>query len=249
MNVSLYQAAAALKAADRWQEVATQNLAAVAVPGYKKQDLSFSAVQAGMMPTATGAPQQLVMPGTTTTTNFQPGQLRPTGVATDVAIDGPGFFSASLSNGQTVYTRDGEFQLNAQGELVTKQGYPVLSDGGVIQIDPKNPAPLSIAADGTVSQGSDVKGKLALTAFNNPQLLTTTSNGYFAATNPSLQTVDASGVSVRQGWLESSNTSAVAEMAHMIAAMRHYEANQRVIQIQDERMNHAITELGNPNPS
>jgi flagellar basal-body rod protein FlgG len=242
MNVSLYQAAAALNANDRWQEIISQNLAAGTVPGFKKQELAFSAIAATQ---AQGA----VMPATQVVTDFQQGQIRPTGVSTDLAIDGDGFFQVQLPGGQTGYTRDGEFQFNAQGELVTKQGYLVQSDGGTIQIDRNNPAPLSIAADGTVSQGSEIKGQLKLTTFNDPHLLRTIGNGYFTATDPNLIPSAATAATVRQGYLEAGNVSPVAEMAHLVAAMRQYEANQRVVQIHDDRMARAISELGNPNPS
>lgn len=248
MNVSLYQAAAALGANDRWQEVIAQNLAASGVPGFKKQELSFAAVEAGLMPTtAANGSVRLTMPSVQAATNFQQGQLRPTGVLTDVAIDGTGFFEVQLPNGDTGYTRDGEFHISGQGQLVTKQGYTVLSDGGVIQIDLNNSAPLSIATDGTISQGRDVKGKLKLADFNEPGLLTPIGNSYFLARNARLQPTDATGSTMRQGVLEASNTSAVTEMSHLIAAMRQFEASQRVVQMHDERMSRAISELGNPN--
>ncbi len=239
MNVSLYQAAAALNANARWQEIISENLAASAVPGFKKQELSFSAVAAARAP-------QVVTPSTSVGTNFQQGQIRPTGVPTDVAIDGDAFFEVQLPGGQTAYTRDGEFQFNAQGELVTKQGYVVQSDAGTIQIDLNNSAPLSIAADGTVSQGSEIKGQIKLTAFNDPRLLSGIGNGYYTATDPNLLPSPATTATVRQGYLEAGNVSTVVEMAHLIAAMRQYEANQRVVQTHDDRMNRAISELGNP---
>ena len=111
--------------------------------------------------------------------------------------------------------------------------------------------PISIASDGTVSQGGNVMGKLQITTFNNPQLLTQIGNSYFIANNPGLVPTPAtlSTTQVRQGYLESGNVSPVTEMAHMISAMRQFEANQRVLQIHDDRMGRAITELGNPNPS
>ena len=239
MNVSLYQAAAALNANARWQEIISDNLAASSVPGFKKQELSFSAVAAAVAP-------QVMMPSARASTNFQQGQIRPTGVPTDVAIEGNAFFEVQGPGGQTAYTRDGEFQIDATGQLVTKQGYAVLSDGGPIQFDLNNPAPITISADGTISQGSELKGQLKLTAFEDPRLLTPIGSNYFTATDPNALPAPATNASVRQGFLEGSNTSTVAEMAHLIAAMRQYEANQRVIQAQDERMGRAITELGNP---
>jgi len=247
MNVSLYQAAAALNANARWQELISENLSSAMIPGFKKQELSFSAIEAGLVPSTSGAATQMTLPAANAATNFQQGELKYTGVNTDMAIEGPGFFEVQLPNGDTAYTRDGEFQLSAQGQLVTKQGYPVLSDGGSIQVDLNNPAPISISVTGDVSQGTDLKGKLKVTNFNNPQLLQSIGNGCYLARDPKLQTVDTSAT-LKQGYIEAANTSAVTEMAQLIAAMRSYEANQRIIQTQDDRMSRAITELGNPNP-
>jgi flagellar basal-body rod protein FlgG len=248
MNVSLYQAAAALNANARWQELISENLSSAMIPGFKKQELSFSAIEAGMMPSAVGgAAAHFALPSASASTNFQQGEMKLTGVKTDVAIEGPGFFEVQLANGDAAYTRDGEFQINAQGQLVTKQGYAVLGDGGSIQIDLNNPAPISISTTGEVSQGTDLKGKLKLTNFNDLHLLQNIGNGCYLARNPNLQTTETPAT-LKQGYLEAANTSVVAEMAQLIAAMRSYEANQRVIQTQDDRMNRAITELGNPNP-
>ena len=169
-----------------------------------------------------------------------------TGQATDVGLDGAGFFEAQLPNGSPAYTRDGEFQMNGQGQLVTKQGYAVLSDSGPIQLDRTSTDPITIAADGTVSQGTNTRGTLKVVNFNKPELLTQQTGGLFVANDPTLQTSDVKP-RIRQFYLEQANTSLVAEMANMITVMRASEANQRVIQMQDERMGRAISELGNPN--
>lgn len=248
MNVSLYQAAAALDSTARWQELVSENLAASSVPGFKRQELSFSAVQAGLMaPSSVAGSQRFFLPGVTSTTNFTPGQMKFTGCKTDLAIDGAGFFEIQLPGNQTGYTRDGEFRINEQGQLVNKEGYPVISDRGPIQTDRANPAPLTISATGEVSQGTVKLGKLKLTTFSDPRLLTRTGTGYYLADSPAAGATNATGVTVRQGFLEAANTSAVTEMANLITAMRHYEANQRIIQMQDERMGRVITELGGTN--
>ncbi len=128
---------------DRWQETISENLASASVPGFKKQDFSFAAKQAGLVPgstnAASGAHQgthPLLMPTGSATTNFQPGEFRMTGVKTDVAIDGRGFFEVQLPNGQNVLTRDGEFHVSSQGQLVTKEGYTVM---GGRRADPDRP--------------------------------------------------------------------------------------------------------------
>ena len=244
MNVSLFQAAAAMNANARWQEAISENISAGAIPGFKKQELSFGAVQAGLMSTANGA-QATSMPRAALATNFRQGELRSTGVNTDVALEGPGFLTVQLPDGNMAYTRDGELHLSPTGELITKQGYAVMGDGGPLQLDPSNHAPISIAATGEVSQGSELKGKLQISDFSQPQLLTPISNGYFVASNPNIRPEEASTTTLRQGFVESANTTASSEMVNLIAAMRMYEANQRVVQMHDDRMGKAITELGN----
>jgi flagellar basal body rod protein FlgG len=245
MNVSLFHAAAALNANTRWQELIAQNIAASSVPGFKKQELSFESFQAGLMSAPASAPS-FTMPRAEAATNFRQGDLKTTGVKTDVALEGPGFLAVEMPAGNTVYTRDGEFHLNASGQLVTKQGYTVLGESGPIQLDLNNPKPMSISSGGEVSQGADVKGKLRVTDFNDPSLLQPSGNGYFLATHPNLRPQDAIGTTLRQGFLEGANTSSAAEMVNLISAMRLYEANQRVIQMHDDRMGKTIAELGNP---
>ena len=249
MNVSLYQAASALNAMDRWQETIAENLAASSVPGFKKQDFSFAAVQAGLRPVpasaASGASRDVLMATGESFTNFQPGEFRTTGVKTDLAVDGKGFFEVQLPNGSTAFTRDGEFHLNAQGQLVTKEGHTVLGDGGPIQLDLNNYAELSISATGEVSQGADLKGRIRLTEFGNPKLLTRLSGGYFIADNLNAGATPSTASTLRQGALEAANTSVVMEMANLMTAMRTFEANQRMAQIHDDRIAKAINDLGN----
>jgi len=249
MNVSLYQAAAALDANAKWQDMISDNLASSSVPGFRKQQISLAAVQAGLLPSSalqtSKSPQFFSMPKASSSTSFQTGEIQYTSSSSNVAIEGKGFFQVQLPNGDHAYTRDGEFQVNSQGQLVTKEGYTVIGDGGPVQLDPHSSGPLSISAGGDISQGADVKGKLKLTDFEKPQLLTQISGSYFLAKDPALKPQPATG-SLRQGYLEGSNTSVVAEMANMMTAMRTFEANQHVIQIQDDRIGKAISELGNP---
>jgi flagellar basal-body rod protein FlgF len=234
----------------RWQEAISENMAGSSIPGFKKQDITFAAVQAGFLsPTgasSTANAQPVSLPTAGKHINFSPGEVRRTDVNTDLAIDGPAFFQVQLSNGATGYTRDGEFKINAQGELVNKQGFLVMGEGGPIQLDRNSGTAISVAADGTVSQGNQVRGKLALVAFNDPNLLTPTGGGVYLAKDSSAQPIADSKSTVKQGFLEGANASAVMEMANLINVMRSYEANQRVIQMQDDRMGRAISDLGNP---
>ena len=245
--VSLFQAAAALEANSRWQEVIADNLASSSVPGYKQQQLSQEAIQAGLMPAHgnRNGSQYFSVPRTSSSTNFGAGEFKYTGNGTDVGIEGKGFFTVQLPNGTTALTRDGEFRINSQGQLVTKESYPVLGTAGPIQLGRDHSGALSITSSGIVNQGSERRGKLKVTEVAKPQELTQLSGGYFMATPGKVATAP-SKANLREGYLEASNASTLTEMASMMTASRGFEANQKVIQIQDDRMNKTISELGNP---
>jgi flagellar basal-body rod protein FlgF len=246
MNVSLYQAAAAMNASERWQDVIAQNLAASPIPGARKRDMSFSAVEAGMAAGLSGAGSRYLMPVAAPTINFQPGELRPTNQPTDLAIDGPGFFEVQLPNGVHAYTRDGELKLNGQGQLVTKQGCQLVSDSGLLKLDPANPSPITVSPTGEVSQGAQVIGRLKVTEFPQLSVLRGIGDGYFITSDPTIKGDAAQSSRVRQGSLESANVSPTIEMGNMLSSMRMFEANQKVVQALDDRMGRVINDLGNP---
>ncbi len=250
MNASLYQASSGMKAAERWQEVIAENMASSFIPGFKRQNLSFGAVEAGLMASGPGVVQgrnrHFSLPTITVGTDFQPGELRPSGGASDVAIDGKGFFEVTVPGGGPAYTRDGEFHVNSLGRLVTKQGYEVEGTSGPIQLDPNNAKPFSVSPRGRISQGSVDRGDLKVVDFGDYRVLNAVGGGYFVNKNPDLRPTAVEKVSVQQGFLESANTSSVREMADLLMAARHFEANQKVIQAQDDRLGRLISELGNP---
>jgi flagellar basal-body rod protein FlgG len=247
MDVSLYQAAAAMNATDRWQEMISDNLGSSSIPGARKQEISFSSVQAGL---AAGINHQghpgYSFPAANTQINFQQGELHPTGSAMDFALEGKGFFTVQLPDGQSAYTRNGQFQLNSKGQLTTSQGYPVVGSAGPIQFDASNPDPITIAANGDVSQGAEKKGKLQISEFAQPGQLTALSRGLFRTADSEMKPITSTDTNVRQGFVESANTSPTAEMASLITAMRMFESNQKVLQMQSERMSREISDLGNP---
>jgi len=244
MEVSLYSAAAAMNATERWQDLVADNLSSASIPGARQQEISFSAVQAGLAPTAPGSAQSaFVMPFAGATTNFSQGELKATGNNMDFALEGPGFFSVRMPDGSTAYTRDGEFKLNGQGQLTTKQGYPLIGDTGSLTFDPNNPAPINISATGDVSQGADIKGKISVTEFGNMKAVTMGSGGYFQADSILAKAKPAATTSVRQGFVEASNASPTLAMASLITSMRMFESNQKVMQMQSDRMTKTITDL------
>lgn len=248
MNVSLYQAAAAMNAHTQWQELIAGNLAASSLPGFKKNTVSFGAIGGGSMlgnDQMANSPK-FALPELKSNIDFQAGQIKHTGVTTDVAIEGAGFFEIQLPTGELALTRDGEFRVSPDGQLVTKGGNPVMGGAGDIRIDPNNRAPITISPDGQIRQGAIAAGQLRIVDVDTPAGLQPVGGGIYLTRNAGL-VAELDNPAVRQGYLESANTSPVEEMADMINSMRLFEANQRLVHMQDERMGRAISTLGNTN--
>jgi flagellar basal-body rod protein FlgF len=245
MEVSLYQAAAAMNATAQWQEMIAENLTTASIAGGRKRDISFADVQAGLDPNASGDAQSgYSIPTAQAVTNFQPGELHASSNPMDFALEGPGYFTVQMPNGQNAYTRGGEFQLNAKSQLVTNQGYSVLGDAGPLQFNPNSSDSITISANGEVSQGQQRMGKLKLTEFHNPQYLTMIGAADFRSDAPDAQAAPAASTKVRQGFLEGANASPTTEMSGLVTAMRMFEANQKVMQMQSDRMSLTINDLG-----
>jgi len=242
MDVSLYQAAAAMNATAQWQDLISQNLAASSIPGARKQEISFSDVQAGL--NSNSEPSNYSIPSVSTSTNFKTGELCSTGNSMDFALEGPGFFTVQLPDGQRAYSRDGEFKLNAKGQLVNKEGFAVLGSSGPLQFNPSSSDPITISATGDVHQGAETKGKIQITEFQHPEKLTQLGAGDFRSDDQDAQPGAADSTLVRQGFIEAANTSPTTEMASLITAMRMFESNQKVLQMQSDRMSRVITDLG-----
>jgi flagellar basal body rod protein FlgG len=242
MDVSLYSAAAAMNATERWQDMVADNLSTSSVPGARQQEIDFSAVQAGASAGAAGT--NFVIPFAGASTNFSQGELKSTKGNLDVALEGPGFFTVQMPDGSKAYTRNGEFKLNNQGQITTNQGYPVVGSGGPITINPSSTEPVTISSDGQVSQGADAKGQMSITEFGSLKALTNGGGGYFRADNPQqAQPKAAATTSVRQGFVEESNTSPTLAMASLLTSMRLFESNQKVMQMQSDRMTRTINDL------
>lgn len=214
------------------------NLANLNTTGFKADRPVFSAVYERTvyrMQGNTAAPIGTLSAGallTTTYTDFQAGALQKTDNPMDLAIEGDGFFAIQTPRG-TRYTRNGAFQLNADGILVTRQGFPVLSETGEPIRIPKG-ATLTFGEDGRVVINNAVVAKLGIVRGN----LYKEVDGLFAGnaqpvTNPR----------VVSGALETSNVNLVREMVSMIELLRAYESHQKVIQAHDETLSRAINEL------
>jgi flagellar basal-body rod protein FlgG len=174
--------------------------------------------------------------------NFTQGTLQQTGNTFDVAIQGSGFYKVTLPDGTNAYSRDGSFIVNADGQLVTNQGYLVT---GVGQIDPKA-SNITIGSDGTISatiNSAAVKiSPITISSFPNPQGLNSLGSNLYQETAASGNAVDGqtpgqNGIgTLAQGYVETSNVQVVEEMVNMIQAQRAYEINSKAIQTADQMM-------------
>ncbi len=168
------------------------------------------------------------------------GSLQETGNKLDCAIDGKGFFKIQTAQGVR-YTRNGNFSINRDQTLVTKNGDEVLSDSGPITITGKN---IHIGQNGEISADGTIIDRIALTDFKSSNKLQKIGNSLFAHNGPPEDQIIPMESSVRQGALEQPNISIAREMVKMINSHRMYEAYQKMIQTFDEVDSKAILEIG-----
>ncbi|BCS33521.1 flagellar basal-body rod protein FlgF [Luteitalea sp. TBR-22] len=174
--------------------------------------------------------------------DFRPGSMEKTGRDLDFAIEGKGFFVVDTPQGAR-YTRNGNFQLAADGTVTTADGHPVQTANGPLKVARGASGPVSVSDDGTVSVGTQTVGKFRVVDFGDYSELQREELGRFRAP-ASAQPTDAD-VSVRSGVLEASNVSVVDRMVALTEVARGFEALQRGLNILSTELDgRAITELG-----
>ena len=235
-------------------DVISHNLANVSTSGFKRgtaifEDLIYQNLrQAGgntseQSELPTGLQIGLGVRTVATARTYTQGNLQQTSNSLDVAINGGGFFQIEMPDGTTAYTRDGTFQVNSQGQLVTSSGYRVL--GGVTI--PADARSVTIGADGVVSviagtsTAPQQAGTIDLATFINPAGLEPRGQNLFTETlasgNPTTGTPGTEGLGqVMQGYLEGSNVNVVQELVNMIQTQRAYEMNSKAIQTSDQML-------------
>ncbi|RCX13233.1 flagellar basal-body rod protein FlgG [Anaerobacterium chartisolvens] len=178
-------------------------------------------------------------------TYYTQGQLANTGGSLDMAFKNSdnAFFTVGVpgAEGEFIqyYTRDGAFTLNAYNELVTKEGYAVLGENGVITLSGED---FTVAEDGTVYQNGEVLDKLLIKSFSDTTTLRKLGSNLVETTD--LTEEEPFSGMVMQGFIEQSNVNVIKEMVDMIAVTRAYEANQKVLQAQDGTLERAVNEVG-----
>jgi flagellar basal body rod protein FlgG len=185
-----------------------------------------------------------VMPTVHSKINFTPGQLHRTGNALDFAIQGKGFFQVRQENGEMGYTRDGEFKVSPDRKLVTKEGLPVMGDAGPLVLNASSD-PLFINSEGSLVQGNQIIGKLAIYDAKDPENLHRLGDVMFGA-KPGQKLDRMENPSIVNGYVEGSNVSPLAEMVNLITVSRAYDACQKTMTSDGDQTDKAIQILGNP---
>ena len=177
--------------------------------------------------------------------DFTQGPLQQTGNPLDIAVDGDAFMAVQTQGGER-YSRDGNLQLNSQGQLTTVGGDLVLGTGGPIIFQPTD-HDINVSPDGTItvveanSRTDTIRGKLRLVNFTDMQSLQKQGNNLYAAgaaaAQPDLK------ATVKQGYVEKSNVNSVAEMGRMIEVSRTYSQIANLLQQQGDLHKNAINQL------
>lgn len=193
-----------------------------------------------------------------TYTNFEQGSLKSTGGKLDVAIDGQGFFEVGTPTG-VKFTRAGNFTVDGNGQLVTKDGNPVLLEGGEGEdglisgdnfdgrtVRVSGTQAITISDAGEVFEGETKLGKLSVVNVANTDALQKVGNNYYTTKeNMNAEITAIKNPSLKQGFLETSNVSIINEMTDMIMAQRVFEGTQKAISAYDNMSDKLINQVGN----
>jgi flagellar basal-body rod protein FlgF len=173
-------------------------------------------------------------------TDFSQGTLQQTANPLDFGISGDGFFAVNGPTG-TLYTRSGSFRLSATGQLLTQDGYPVLAqNGNTIQLDSEQP--VTVDAQGVVTQAGQTVAQMELAAFVNPGELVKQGATYFQFTGKKTNMKAPSG-EIQQGKVESSNVATAESAVRLVSVMRQFEMLQKAISIGTDMNKQAVEEV------
>jgi flagellar basal-body rod protein FlgG len=255
MSGEIYMAAVGALAYEKRLQIISNNLANSNTVGYKQDHGQFQ------IPDVSALPQEstqdidelditqadLFWSNFNVYTDHTSGSLKNTGSDLDLALVGKGFFCVQTPDG-IHYTRKGDFTLDENGVLVTRNGWPVMGESGEISIDseenPNQYKKFSVDEEGNVTVDGDEVDSLRLVDFPQPNKLTKVGEALFKATGSGMGEIQAEEVRVSQGFIELSNVDAVKMMTEMIEVLRGYESYQKIIRSVDEVNSRAINEIG-----
>lgn len=254
MMRSLWISKTGMEAQQTQLDTISNNLANASTNGYKRSHAVFEdLIYQNLRQAGSNATDQATLPtglqlglGTravATSRSFNQGNLQQSNNPLDLAISGQGFFQLQMPDGTTGYTRDGSFQVDANGQLVTNNGH--LVQPGITL--PANATSITVGNDGTVSAtlpgqtAPQVVGRLQTANFINPPGLDPRGQNIYSETaasgTPNVGTAGQNGLGIiQQGFVETSNVNVVEELVGMIQTQRAYELNSKAIKTSDEML-------------
>ena len=244
----MYTAAAGMMTMLARAQTISNNLANVNTPGFREDTLRQTTFPQQLMARLFAGgnvkgvgPSAMGVVNESTVIRYTQGAFRGTDSPLDMAVQGTGFFSVQTAQGVR-YTRDGSFQRDGDGRLVTSRGDLVLDAAG---------APLTVPAGlivvdtrGQIFVNDQPVGQIGVTEFVEPQQLRKAANNLFEDTNNLAKPQPSPASLVHQGYLEGSNVDPARAMADLLAAQRSYESSARMIQLQDDMTAKAANEVG-----
>lgn len=220
-------------------DITANNMANINTPGFKSQGVLFLEYLNKPKQSGVGgeAVKQVLDFGSYR--DLSAGPLRQTHNDLDFAIQGDGYFSVQTPSGVR-FTRDGGFSLSADRTIVNKSGHPVMGDAGPLVIQ-EGASKITVTRDGTVTTDLGEVGRIKVSAFDRPQEMTEIGDNLYDASK--LAEKPADGAQVIQGSIEGANVNPVVEMNKMIEILRSYQATQRMLMNDHERIRGAIQKL------
>lgn len=222
-------------ALQRQMDIVANNVANMSTTGFKSEQPLFIEYVTRPSP---GEKYSMVQ-DYSTLRDLSAGPLTSTGNPLDVAIEGDGYFTVDTADGHR-YTRDGNFSMNDQRELVTSGGLPVLDDTGNTISIPVNARDIRITAEGNIFSETAQIGKIGVVKFDNQQFMTQLGNGLYQ-TDQKPQADDEARI--RQGFLEGSNVRPIVEMTNMIQVNREYQIIQNLLKNEHDMLRNAYSKL------
>jgi flagellar basal-body rod protein FlgF len=223
-------------------DVIANNIANADTTGFKKNDIFVQILKDAGVAQSIGK-GELAGLDVKEFTDFSEGSQRPTNNPLDLAILGEGFFVLDTPQG-TRYTRNGNFKLSEEGDLMNSNGYKVMGTGGRINFpnaSKTQQTDLMITAKGEMYMGKDLVGKLRIVTFNEMQQLQKEAGSMFKSDErPQDVASNDEQSTVRQGYLEESNVESLTEMVQLVEFTRNFETDQRTMRYQDSTLEKAL---------
>jgi|SRR5882672_33049 len=237
-------------ASHRSMEVIANNLANLSTPSFKREAVQFEQYMVPVQATEAeggGTVNVSFVLDRGVTRDLSEGRFERTNAVLDFALSGPGYFVVQTPNGER-YTRNGHFQLDNQGRVVTDDGYQVQSDGGAIQVQAQD-SDIQVGSDGTISISNSVGasvqllGKMKIVTFADERALKKAGTSLYDAAGQTAQAATGA-VRVHQGMMERSNVEPMIEITRMIDVLRAYQSSADLTQSSEDLLKRAIEQLG-----